>query len=175
MELSPASDDVRAMASRFPRVFTIVIQLGNMLQIASVVSNTAQEVADYYSTSLEAATPSTSANFFKPARNLRKQRQDPMLVTRVPKVPLFLLGSLCILFVLLGLALTTTLALERPTRYRDIHARLSIFGLAASRFEGGAGRQVSDLADLFGERKVGSGRVGVAPTPERGWDYFSDI
>ena len=98
-----------------------------------------------------------------------------MLVTRVPKVPLFLLGSLCLLFVALSMVLTGTVIFERPTRYRDIQARLSVFGLAASRFETGAGRRVSDMGDLFGEKHVGSSRVGIMMTPDGGWDYFSEV
>lgn len=174
-ELSPANDDVRAMSSRFPRIDTVLVELGNMLQVATAVSNTSQEIADYYSTSLEALTLASTANFFKPSRCLKEQFRETVLVTRVPKVPLFLLGSLCLLFVVLSMTLTGTVMLERPTRYRGIQARLSVFGLAASRFEAGAGRRVTDMQDLFGEKRVGSSRVGVTTTPEGGWDYFSEI
>ncbi|OJJ84491.1 uncharacterized protein ASPGLDRAFT_57501 [Aspergillus glaucus CBS 516.65] len=174
-ELSPANDDVRAMSSRFPRLDTVLIELGNMLQVATAVSNTSQEIADYYSTSLEALTIASTANFFKPSRCLKEQLRETVLVTRVPKIPLFLLGSLCLLFVALSMALTGTVMLERPTRYRDIQARLSVFGLAASRFEAGAGRRVSDMEDLFGEKRVGSSRVGITMTPDGGWDYFSEV
>lgn len=169
------NSDVLEVSSWLLEEGIVADQLAYMLQLATVIGNTSQKIADYYAAQLEMVTLAASAGFFQPKLNMKEQVRRPVLVTRVPKAPLFFLWSLCILYVLLGLGLAVSITATHPAAYRDVQARLSIFGLVASRFESGAGKRVTEIGDLFEERTgTSSVHVGIVKTEEGGWNYASE-
>jgi len=78
-----------------------------------------------------------------------------MLVSRVPKAPLFTLIGLNLLYALLGILLMLyTLCFAKPSENRDVQARLTLSGLASFCFEdeGRARAPVEKVERLFEER-----------------------
>lgn len=139
-------------------------------------TKTMHEVAQKYAASLERNLIAFAATAFEPRRNFEEHIRRNMLVARVPKAPLFLLVALCIMFAALGIALGLgILCVVGPTRVGDVQARLSVYGLLASRFEAQerAEAPVKKLEDLFEERdgRMRSARVAIVPSAEGGWRY----
>lgn len=97
--------------------------------------------------------------------------------TVVPKAPFFTLIGLCLLFVALGIALTTLALRAEPVSILNVQSRLNVFAVIASRFESAEriARHVGSLEDMFGERngELETTRVGIVKTEQGGWNYVS--
>ena len=138
-------------------------------------SLTAQDVADKWANSFSQTALGLSAGVMSPRTNLQEQIRTEILVARIPKVPLFTLIGLNLLYATIGLILALyAVCASRPRATRDVQARLSVAGMAAH-FENSdlSQRPVAGVEDLFAERHgEGSERIGLIRTQEGGWRFF---
>jgi hypothetical protein len=144
----------------------------------SSFSTTSQELANKWAALYSQTALGLSAGVMSPRSNIKQQTRSSILVARVPKLPLFVLIGLNLLYALLGILLALYAAcFSSPSTTKDIQARLTVAGLAAVCFEprqracGPAGH----IRDLFTERMDWgtSSRVGIKPAVEGGWSYAS--
>jgi hypothetical protein len=143
------------------------------LQRASLV-NTSQQWVDTWSSTFNVVTLGLSTGAFDTQLTLEEQTRTNLLVARVPKAPLFALIAFNVLFVLYGLAVFVFAMFSHPQDTSNVQARLSLAGLAASKFEGNrAERPVKALDEMFleSEESTEELRVAVAKTELGGWAY----
>lgn len=147
------------------------------LEIATRIASfslTAQDVANKWATLFSQIALGLSAGVMSSRTNLQEQTRTEILVARIPKVPLFTLIGLNLLYATVGLALALyAMCVSRPHAARDAQARLSVAGLAA-RFEEPnlSQRPVAKVEDLFAEREGKEcERIGLVQTQEGGWRY----
>lgn len=89
-----------------------------------------------------------------PRANILEQSRAVLSLTRVPKVPLYILLVLKFLYVLSAILLAiAAICFTRPAETQEVKARLSIKGLAAASFEPDAQKEqaVSSLEEMFAE------------------------
>lgn len=145
--------------------------------ITSSFTDTANEMAEKWSTGFSQIAMALAVGMVSPRQNLQEQSRTSMLVARVPKAPLFTLIGLNLLYALLGILLMLyTLCFAKPSETRDVQARLSLSGLAYFCFEdeGRTRAPVEKVERLFEERAGGQGvcqKVGMVRTEEGGWKY----
>ena len=177
-DLELADDDV-GWVSQLPWMGTgtVLPQMAYSVQVAYVLSNTSQQLADNYGRIFEQIVLAYTATGWAEKPNTQMQLRETMLVARIPKAPLFLLITLCLLYVALGVVLGTVVGFSDPAASRDVQARLSVFGLMASRFETGenASAPGTTVEDMFEERKgeLLSPRVAMVRSEDGGWVYRS--
>jgi hypothetical protein len=164
------------MATPFPMGFACST-LTN-LAIISAISDSADELANKWSTGFSTTAVAMAAGIMSPHRNLQEQSRTSMLVARVPKAPLFTLIVLNLIYATIGIALAIYAATNQPTEARNVQARLSVAGLAAACFEAEdrIRAPVENVEELFKERTEGrhsSSKVGFAQTEVGGWRYIS--
>jgi hypothetical protein len=126
----------------------------NNLAITSSFTDTADEMAEKWSTGFSQIAMPLAAGIVSPRQNLQEQSRTSMLVSRVPKAPLFTLIGLNLLYALLGILLMLyTLCFAKPSETRDVQARLTLSGLAfCFEDEGRARAPVEKVERLFEER-----------------------
>jgi len=151
--------------------------------VAAQNSNSSGEVAEKFALAYSQAALAYSqaalalaAGAMTPAFAIEAQRRDNVLVSRVPKAPLFLLILSNLLLVMLGVILTVLAMLALQTQDAgDVQARLCIPALSAAHFERTKGEQpVERVEDLFEEREgAQSLRVGIERAYSGGWKFVS--
>ena len=114
-----------------------------------------------------------SAGVFDTRINLAEQTRESILVTRVPKAPLFTLVALNCVYCVLGLVLAFMALASHPADVNDVRERLSIAGLTAFCFEGTRAKKPAEKKrQMFSEHEgTGSSRVGVERSGYEGWEY----
>jgi hypothetical protein len=151
------------------------IGLPNLLQAASLAdfSNSAQELADKMALAYSKTALAIGAEAVVPRPAIAAQERESFLVARVPLGPLFTLVVANLLFVVVGIILTSVALASSGGEVRDIQARLSVGGLIADRFEGIRGRGgVDNMEDIFEESESrGSMRVGLDYADGSGYTY----
>lgn len=111
----------------------------------------AQDYADAFAESLSVMALASGAASVERAPIITGRKRDTLLVSQVPKAPLFLLFTLDFSFVVLGLILLL-LALMTSSEARAVQFRLSIAGIVANLLEGRQARVKADTVEqLFGE------------------------
>ncbi|KAI9662266.1 MAG: hypothetical protein M1821_008433 [Bathelium mastoideum] len=122
---------------------------------------TPNELASTFANGFSSAAVALTAGIYMPALNMLEQsRNGTELLTRVPKIPLYLLISLKGLYVVFSLALAAlAVAHARPTEAQQAKVRLTVDGLAAGLFEPHEQqeRAVETTEELYAEHdKVGA-------------------
>lgn len=143
--------------------------------VAASVAVNAQEMADRLALSLNNAVLSSGAGSVQRAPVSVAQRRWDLLVAKVPKLPLFLLITANICFVVMGLVLTT-FAMRTSVEGREAQRRLTIAGIVANLFEGGNAREYAGTVEkLFGEYqdKPETIKVGIDRTSKGGFVFSS--
>lgn len=134
-----------------------------------------QELADRYATVYSLASMAILAGNLETAPVRSAQIRHRILVTRVPKAPLFCLVALNLIYAGLGLGLTLDAlrAVRKNKNLIDVQARLGMAGLTAECFEGddAVRQKVEACEDLFAEKR---GRLGVKIGLRRGGNGISD-
>ena len=117
-----------------------------------------------------------------PQQNIIEQsRNNTVLLTRVPKIPLYVLIGLKGVYALASLVLAClVVTFSGPTEAQEVKARLTVEGLAAGLLEPAANqeRAVKRLVDSFGEhnkatKEEPNKKVGVKQTPSGGWVWVA--
>ena len=145
-------------------------------RISSFLYENSQDLANEWASLYSQIALGLSAGIMSPRLNIRQQTRSSFLVARIPKVPLFVLICLNLLYAAVGILLAlycTCFCAPRTTK--DIQARLTVAGLVAFCFEPRqrASGPAEEIEDLFTE-KIESGtsrRVGIRPVDEGGWRY----
>lgn len=115
----------------------------------------------------------------EPAPATNTQRRKASVITRLPKVALWLLVVANLLFALLGCILTSLALKATSPEVHQVHVRLSTAGLAAQLFDPQhARREAKNDAELFREKsrdeKMGyDKRVGVRRTVHGGAEFVA--
>ncbi|KAL8917450.1 MAG: hypothetical protein Q9208_007944 [Pyrenodesmia sp. 3 TL-2023] len=152
-------------------------QFAYNVKVATVNSNTSKQVALSYTVNLERTLLAFASPLLVSTPTEQEHTRESLLVTRVPKVPLYTMVSLCLLFVLLGIAVTTMALINYTMPARTVQARLNVFGVITSRFGDPErnGAPVSALGDVFQEHiaHLESTRVGIERTGLGGLGYVS--
>lgn len=121
------------------------------MKIAAPSVSSAQEYADTFADSLSTIALASGAASIQSAPIVTGQKRETLLLSQVPKAPLFLLTSINFSFVVLGLVLAVLAALTSDEA-RAVQFRLSIAGIVANLFEGRQARAPADAVEqLFGE------------------------
>ena len=134
-------------------------------------------LAHAWSTSYSKIAIGLTAGFLSPRTNLQEQVRTTKLVSRVPKVPLYFLVALNIVYATLGGALAFVALVSKPNENNDVRERMSIVGLVAYAFEGKrARRPVEKKRQMFAEyNNEGDSRVGMERSVDRGWEYIRTL
>ncbi|KAL9107527.1 MAG: hypothetical protein Q9227_007629 [Pyrenula ochraceoflavens] len=144
---------------------------------AIMSSSNSTQIVGNYSLTYSQASMAILAGVLDPAAASSIQFRRDILVTRVPKAPLFTLIALNLLFAALGLVLTLsalqTLIGGHDGAVADVKARLGVAGLTAECFEreedGLLDREIDDETELFGEKYGARGvKVGVQQQQQEG-------
>lgn len=135
-----------------------------------------QDLANEWASLYSQIALGLSAGIMSPRLNIRQQTRESFLVARIPKLPLFVLIGLNLLYAVVGILLALYCAYFcAPRTTKDIQARLSVAGLVAFCFEPRqrAWGPAEEIEDLFTEKIENgtSGRVGIRPVDEGGWRY----
>lgn len=135
-----------------------------------------QDLTNEWATLYSQIALGLSAGIMSPRLNIRQQTRSSFLVARIPKVPLFVLIGLNLLYAVVGILLALYCAwFCAPRTTKDTQARLTVAGLVAFCFEPRqrAWGPAEEIEDLFTEKIESgtSGRVGIRPVDEGGWRY----
>lgn len=136
-----------------------------------------QGLAQAWSTSYSKVAMGLTAGFLSNRTNLLEQVRITKLVSRVPKVPLYFLVALNIVYAALGGVLAFVALVSKPNENNDVRERLSIVGLVAYAFEGErARRPVEKKRQMFAEHNdEGNSRVGMERSVAKGWEYTTTL
>lgn len=145
-------------------------ELAHAVTVAVAQSNSSDQLASNYAQYLSKMMLAFSATAWEPIPNAAEQIRRNVLVARVPKAPLFTLVSLCLLFVLLRAIMSIVGLTSQSRQTQDVQARLNVFGIIASRFEG-AERVEAPVNSMDG-RSSGT-RIGMVRSEQGGWTYVS--
>ncbi|KAI4219511.1 MAG: hypothetical protein L6R36_008276 [Xanthoria steineri] len=177
--ITPASDEVAAVVRQVitlndPSAYQ---QFAYNVQLSTFMSNTSSQIAASYSQHLEKTLLAWSAASWEPTPTQQEQIRRNLLVTRVPKTPLFTLVTLCLLFVALSITITVIVLLDESGPTSECQSRLNVFGLVASRFDGAERRETSPGSQEDGSEE-GEGRsddtkIGIVKTRLGGWNYVA--
>lgn len=140
---------------------------------AMIQSKSAVEVADIFASSYSTIALSIAAQTIEARPVLAGQRRDVLLLTKLQRAPLYALLATNLLFVLVGLVLAVWAIVDAKQPVHEIQTRLTIFGLAADRFEGQRARlAVKSMDHVFEEKATTrSRRVVLEPTVQGGYEY----
>ncbi|KIX94064.1 uncharacterized protein Z520_10090 [Fonsecaea multimorphosa CBS 102226] len=155
--------------------FDVLERASVLADFAATMQDVANQTALAFSTTALALTSGT----LEQRPNLLEQgRGGAILVARIPKAPLFTLVALNLLFAVLGVAFAVMAAFARPSRTRDVQARLGIAGIVAEKFEDedlDKMEGVRSVKDLFAENRGGENgptpRIGIVRTQAGAWKY----
>ena len=136
-----------------------------------------QSLAQAWSTSYSKIAVGLTAGFLSTRTNLQEQVRTTKLVSRVPKVPLYFLVALNVVYATLGGVLAFVALVSAPNESNDVRERMSIVGLVAYAFEGERARQpVEKKKQMFAEHENdGNSRVGIERSVRRGWEYTTTL
>lgn len=152
----------------------------------SSYNNNSQDLANDWAEQYSQIALGLSTGAMSPRLNTYQQTRSSILVARIPKIPLFVLIGLNLLYAIIGIVLALYSALfSSPRTTKDVQARLSVAGLVAVCFEPqhralGPAEQIEDLftekghgddGDGDGEGGERSARVSIRPAEEGGWRY----
>lgn len=152
-------------------------------RVASFHDNS-QDLANEWASLYSQIALGLSTGIMTPRLNIQQQTRSSFLVACVPKLPLFVLIGLNLLYAVVGILLAlycTCFCAPRTTK--DVQARLTVAGLVAFCFEPRqqACGPAEEIEDLFTEKSKGksssgggrstSGRVSIRPVEEGGWSY----
>lgn len=176
--ISSASDEVAAVVRQVitmkdPSAYQ---QFAYNVQLSTFMSNTSSQIASSYSRNLEKTLLAWSAASWDPVPTQQEQIRRNILVTRVPKAPLFTLVALCLLFVALSITITIIILLDESGPTNETQARLDVFGLVASRFDGADRNETpGPKEDGFeeGEGRSDDTKIGIVRSRQGGWSYVS--
>jgi hypothetical protein len=145
----------------------------NLQQAANlgIFSNSSQEIADKVALAYSVVALAVGSQAVEPYPAVAAQERQSFLVSRVPAAPLFTLVIANLLFVLLGIILTSIAIWASGGEVREVQARLSIGGLVADRFEEKRGRDGIEKMDDSFEEKDGNGSMRVAIDRGNGGGY----
>ena len=132
-----------------------------------------ESLAESWATSYSKLVMGLSAGFMSNRTNLLEQTRQTKLVSRIPKVPLYFLIALNVVYAILGVALAIAALASGPHTNNDVRERLSVAGLVAYCFEGTrAQRPVEKKRQMFAEHdNAGTSRIGVERSAYDGWEY----
>jgi hypothetical protein len=152
--------------------------LENAVILGGLSSNSTQ-LAEITANAFSQAVLALAIGVISNRTNLLEQSRTSLSLTRVPKVPLYILLVLKFLYVL-GVVLLAVVAIcfTHPSETQEVKARLSIKGLAAAYFEPDAQKNqaVSSLEEMFSEHNPKSEKetkVGIVKTEQGGWKYVT--
>ena len=134
-----------------------------------------KSLAQAWSTSYSKIAMGLTAGFLSSRTNSLEQVRTTKLVSRVPKVPLYFLIALNVVYATLGGVLAFVALVSKPNENNDVRERMSIVGLVAHAFEGGRARKpVEKKRQMFAEHSnEGDSRVGMERSADRGWEYMT--
>lgn len=169
IDASPSSKAI-ANITNIPLTYGFLRSYFNSSIDATMAAGSSQEAANLYATTYSLASTAILSGILRPSAAEEAQIRRRVLVTRVPKAPLFTLIALNVLYAAMGLvlALDALRALHKDASLVDLQARLSTAGLTAECFEDEdtVGRIVDSSEDLFGEKTGVIGRkIGVVVQP----------
>jgi len=147
--------------------------ISNALQIASVVAEDAQDLANQFATAYSKVALSIGAGSMVRTPATAAQERSTVLVAKVPKAPLFLLVIINLALVVMGFVLAF-MAARTSQEAHEVQSRFTIAGIVANMFEGEkAGRPADAVERLFGEYWEGSktSRVGVDRSSKGGYVF----
>jgi hypothetical protein len=141
--------------------------------VAATTATNATDLADQFALSYSKAALGLGAQAVQLAPALAVNERSALLVTRLPKAPLFCLLAANLAFVVLGLVLTYVALTVSGGSVRDVQARLSIAGLVADRFEHGRSTGAAESIEaLFAEHRGNSSSVvALEQTPNGSFAY----
>jgi hypothetical protein len=149
----------------------------NLVQAASVagLGQSAQDISDAFALSYSQTALAAASGAFELRDAAEVQLRNPILVARVPTLPLAFLIVANMLLVLLGIVLTVIAFTTVRGEVGEVQARLSIAAIVSAYFEGGRSQvPVRGVDELFEERHGAAGpRVGLAKTMQGGWSFVS--
>jgi hypothetical protein len=137
----------------------------------AILSNSSQEIADKIALAYSLVALAVGSQAVGPYPAVAAQERQSFLVSRVPAAPLFTLVIANLLFVLLGIILTSIAIWTSGGEVREVQARLSIGGLVADRFEEKRGKDGIEKMDDSFEEKDGNGSMRVAIDRGNGGGY----
>ena len=147
--------------------------LSSALQIASVVAEDAQDLANQFAMGYSKVALSIGASSILRTPATAAQVRSSILVAKVPKAPLLLLLIVNLAFVVMGFVLAI-MAARTSQEAHEVQSRFTIAGIVANMFEGEkAGRATGAVERLFGEYWEGSNtnKVGVDRTSKGGYVF----
>ena len=130
-------------------------------------------LSEAWSTSYSKLVMGLSAAYLSNRTNVLEQTRQTKLVSRIPKVPLYFLIALNVVYAILGMVLAVAALASGPHTNNDVRERLSVAGLVAYCFEGTrAQRPVEKRRQMFAEHdNGGTSRIGVERSAYDGWEY----
>jgi hypothetical protein len=143
------------------------------LRVAGL-SNTSQQIADKFGISFGQIMLAASSGVMEPVQNQAEQTRTQILVTRMPKAPLFTLVVANLLYVLFGIALVCFICVGNPRESYGIKQRLTAEGLAARLFEPDNNNASAESTEEFFEESTtpgASSRIGLLFDTKAGWQY----
>ena len=181
---SVASFNTTAANSTVGGIFSAAFAAG----LASLPLQNAAVLAGLSATSVDLAE--TTANYFSqsalalaiaaiaPRVNFLQQSRFTSTLTRVPKVPFYVLIGLKFFYALSAILFALAVVIwAHPKESQDVKVRLSFRGLAAASFEDDKfkNQAVDDLKDIFAENnpdgKDNMRKVAMVETHDGGWEY----
>lgn len=139
------------------------ISTQNSFDLATYISNTAQELADHFAIAYSKIALSLAAGSVTRVPVSIVESESTLLLAKVPKAPLLLLIIVNLIFVVLGLVLAVLAGRTSPEAY-EIQTRFSVAGIVAAKFERTRNVKVAGAAEkLFEECYEGktAKRVGL--------------
>lgn len=151
------------------------VSLENAAILGGLSSNSTQ-LAEVTANAFSQAALALAIGAISNRTNLLEQSRTSLSLTRVPKVPLYILLVLKFLYVL-GVVLLAVVAIcfTHPSETQEVKARLSIKGLAAAYFAQ-KNQAVSSLEEMFSEHNPKSEKetkVGIVKTGQGGRKYVT--
>ena len=144
-------------------------------------SNTSEQMADIFGKELSRILVATISGALQPAAAVEARSWSTIIVSRVPKAPLFVLIATILILIFYGVVLTVSalVAAARVQEVEEVRARLSLQHLVAERIDPtGAALPVGDIDDEFEEckqpfmplRRIGVGRQVNVNGAAGGWE-----
>ncbi len=132
-----------------------------------------EALADAWSTSYSKVATGLTAGFLSNRTNTLEQIRETKLVSRVPKVPLYFLIALNLVYAILGVVLASMALVSKPNGSNDVRERMSIVGLVAFAFEGERARKaVEEKRQMFAEyNNEGLSTIRMERSVQGGWEH----
>lgn len=170
----------------FSAPFAIDSALGHLaLQDAAALAaykTNPQDMADKFADEFSHAAIALTAGIMSPTTNMLEQsRNNTELLTRVPKIPLYFLVGVKLLYALASILIAfLAWIMTSPAEAQEVKSRLTVEGLSAGLFEPGASQEkaVEKIEQLYGEhtredKDKQTNRVGIKQTEAGGWVWVT--